>query len=117
MIGIRAESSLAHKEPTAIKEEIMLHIHRPYLFSHEWFECHATLGAFTKRFFLPLCVGAALVLATMLANTLESNLKVPLKLGTETLAFQPSSSSAGYLPDQFYREQKEAAASELPLQF
>ena len=95
----------------------MLHIHRPHLFSHEWVELHATLAGFAKRFFLPLCIGAALALATILANTSESNLNVPLKLGTEALAFQPSSSSAGYLPDQFYREEKEAPAFELSPQF
>lgn len=95
----------------------MLHVHRPHLFSHEWVESHATLAGSAKRLFFSLCIGLALALVTLLANTLEPGISVPLQLGTDALASQSSSGSALYLPDQFYRQESQAPTAELPAQF
>lgn len=95
----------------------MLHVHRPHLFSHEWVELHATLAGAVKRLFLPVCIGVALALATLLANTLEQGIRVPLQLGTDALAFQSPSNSIIYFPDQFYRQESQAATAEFPDQF
>ncbi len=98
----------------------MSHAHHPHLFSHEWIELHPTFVLIIKRIAVPLGIGVALALAALFVTRLEVELNAPLKFGGATLdpaALLVLPASAGYLPDQFYREQKEAPTAELPPQF
>lgn len=98
----------------------MAHTHHPHLFSHEWTELHPTFVLFIQRIGVPLCVGVTFALAALFVTRLELELNAPLKFGGATLehaALSMLPASTGYLPDQFYREQKEAPAAELPPQF
>ena len=98
----------------------MSHVHHPHLLSHEWIELHPTFVLIIKRIGVPLGIGVALALAALFVTRLEEELNAPLKFGGATLehaALSVLPASTGYLPDQFYREQKEAPAAELPPQF
>lgn len=98
----------------------MSHAHHPHLFSHEWIELHPTFVLIIKRIGVPLGIGVALAVAALFVTRLEEELNAPLKFGGATLdhaALSVLPASTGYLPDQFYREQKEAPAAELPTQF
>lgn len=98
----------------------MSHAHHPPLFSHEWIELHPTFVLIIKSIGVPLGIGLALALAALFVIRLEADLNAPLKFGGATLehaALSALPASTGYLPDQFYREQKEAPAAELAPQF
>ena len=98
----------------------MSHAHHPHLFSREWIELHPTFVLIIKRIGVPLGIGVALALAALFVTRLELELNAPLKFGVVTLDHAFLSvlpASTDYLPDQFYREQKEAPTAELPPQF
>ena len=92
----------------------------PHLLSREWMELHPTFVLLVKRIGVPLGIGMLLALAALFVTRLELELNAPLKFGGATLehpVVSVLSVNTGYLPDQFYRQQKEAPASELPPQF
>ncbi|MDP3799121.1 MAG: hypothetical protein Q8R06_18590 [Polaromonas sp.] len=98
----------------------MSHAHHPHLFSREWIELHPTFVLIIKRIGVPLGIGVALAVAALFVTRLEEELNAPLIFDGATLehaALSVLSASTGYLPDQFYREQKEASAAELPPQY
>jgi hypothetical protein len=98
----------------------MAHTHHPHLFSHEWTELHPTFVLFIQRIGVPLCIGVTLALAALFVTRLELELNAPLKFGGATLdhaGLSVLSGDPGYLPDQFYLQQKEAPTAELPPQF
>lgn len=98
----------------------MSHAHHPHLFSREWIELHPTFVLIIKRIGVPLGIGVALAVAALFVTRLEEELNAPLIFGGATqdhavLSVLPA--RTGYLPDRFYREQKEASAAELPPQY
>ena len=98
----------------------MRDIPHPHLLSHEWIELHPTFVLLVKIIGVLLGIGMLLALATLFVTRLELELNAPLKFGGATLehtALSVLSVNPDYLPDQFYRQQKEAPTSELPLQF
>lgn len=98
----------------------MSHAHHPHLFSREWIELHPTFVLIIKRIGVPLGIGVALALAALSVTRLEVELNAPLKFGgaiPDPVALSVQPANAGYLPEQFYPQQKEAPAAELPPQF